>query len=126
MSVLTELLASAGSWTGTSTLQDPQTSGPDPSTSTAEVTSVLDGRFARIDYTWSYRGKAQAGSLLLGYDEKSGEVTACWTSIRRDANTPPWTPTTHPPQPRFERSPPTADRRCAVPSSRCSCWPARS
>jgi hypothetical protein len=78
MSVLSELLASAGAWAGTNTLQDPHTSGPDASHSTAEVVPLLEDRFARIDYTWSYRGKAQAGSLLVGYEEQSGEVTACW------------------------------------------------
>jgi hypothetical protein len=78
MSVLTELLAGAGSWAGTSTLQDPHTSGPDASRSTAEVVPLLGDRFARIDYTWSYRGAPHAGSLLLGYDAEAGEVSACW------------------------------------------------
>jgi hypothetical protein len=78
MSALTELLAGAGSWTGTCTLQNPTTSAPDQSASTAEVVSVLGGRFARVDYTWSYRGKPQAGSLLIGCDERTGDVTAAW------------------------------------------------
>ena len=63
MSALSELLAGVGAWEGTSTLQDPATHAPGPSPSTAQIQSVLDGRFARVDYTWSYRGTAQAGSL---------------------------------------------------------------
>ena len=46
MNVLDGLAASAGSWEGTNTLQDPHSNMPDDSSSTAIVTPVLGGRFA--------------------------------------------------------------------------------
>ena len=66
MSSLDALAACAGRWQGTSTLQDPMSGIADESASTAVVTPVLGGRFVRIDYTWSYGGDAQEGSLLAG------------------------------------------------------------
>jgi hypothetical protein len=78
MSGLDGLAALAGRWQGTSTLQDPNTGGPDESASTAEVTPIIGGRFVRIDYTWSYGGKPQEGSLLLGYQAKAETATGHW------------------------------------------------
>src|SRR5262245_15221692 len=51
---------------------------PEDSSSSATVTSVIGGRFVRLDYTWSYRGAPQEGSLLVGFDEKADQVTAHW------------------------------------------------
>jgi hypothetical protein len=70
--------AHSGSWTGSNTLQDPHSGKPEESSSTATLTPVLDGRFVRVDYTWDYQGKPQEGSLLIGYDPKSGEVSGHW------------------------------------------------
>jgi Protein of unknown function (DUF1579) len=78
MSALDGLAACAGSWRGTSTLQDPHAGKPDESASTATVTPVLGGRFVRLDYTWSYGGQPQEGSLLVGWQKKPGTVTAHW------------------------------------------------
>ncbi|HEX2076620.1 MAG TPA: DUF1579 family protein [Longimicrobium sp.] len=78
MSAFDRLIAAAGSWRGTSTLQDPHAGLADESASTATVTPVLDGRFVRIDYTWSYRGTPQEGSLLIGFQKKAGTATAHW------------------------------------------------
>lgn len=64
----------AGNWTGTNCLQD--TYVEDKSPATATVTPVLGGKFVRFDYTWSYHGKPQEGSLLLGFD--GAQVTAHW------------------------------------------------
>jgi hypothetical protein len=72
------LTAAAGQWSGTNTLQDPNTGKPEESPSTATVTPVLGGRFIRVDYTWSCQGKPQEGSLLVGFDPKSGEVSGHW------------------------------------------------
>ena len=78
MSILDALSACAGSWRGTSTLQDPGTIQPDTSPSTLTVTPVLGGRFVRLDYTWSYQDKPQEGSLLIGFDKEADTVTAHW------------------------------------------------
>lgn len=63
MSALDTLLARAGRWRGTSTLQDPDTGTPDAGPSTAVVTPVLGGRFVRLDYTWRYRGPKERGVI---------------------------------------------------------------
>ena len=78
MSALDGLAACAGSWRGTSTLPDPHTGMADESASAATVTPVLGGRFVRLDYTWSYDGQPQEGSLLVGWQKKTGTVTAHW------------------------------------------------
>lgn len=78
MNALDGLAACAGRWQGTSTLEDPHSGIADESASTAAVTPVLDGRFVRIDYTWSYQGKPQEGSLLVGMQKKAGIATAHW------------------------------------------------
>jgi hypothetical protein len=72
------LTAVAGNWRGTNTLQDPSTGKPEESPSTVTVTPVLGGRFVRVDYTWGYQGKPQEGSLLVGFDPKSGEASGHW------------------------------------------------
>ena len=78
MSVFDKLSACAGSWRGTSRLQDPQNNLADDSPSSMVVTPVLGGRFVRLDYTWAYHGKPQEGSLLVGRDAKTGELSAHW------------------------------------------------
>ena len=42
------------------------------------ITPILDGRFVRMDYTWEYQGKPQAGSFLIGYEMEVEKVTAHW------------------------------------------------
>jgi hypothetical protein len=76
MNPLDGLRASAGSWRGTSTLQDPHAGVADESPSTATVTPDPDG--VRLGYTWSYRGKPQQGSILFGVDG-GAVLTARWT-----------------------------------------------
>lgn len=78
MAVLDTLIACAGTWQGTSTLQDPTSGMAEESPSTATVTPVLDGRFVRVDYTWSYADKPQEGSLLIGYQPKAETATGHW------------------------------------------------
>lgn len=48
------------------------------SQSSMTVTPLLGGKFVRLDYTWAYQGAPQEGSLLVGFNPKSGEVTAHW------------------------------------------------
>jgi hypothetical protein len=78
MNIFDKLLACVGNWSGTSTLQDPNTGKPEESSSTATVIPVLGGRFVRIDYTWSYQGNPQEGSLLIGYEAELKVATAYW------------------------------------------------
>ena len=78
MNALEGLTTCAGTWRGTNTLQDPNTGRPEESPSMLTVTPVLGGRFVRLDYTWGYQGRPQEGSLLVGFDPKTGEVSGHW------------------------------------------------
>lgn len=78
MSALDGIAACAGEWRGSNRLHDPNTGGPDDTPSTLTVRPVLGGRFVRLDYTWSYQGKPQEGSLLLGHQPKAGTLTGHW------------------------------------------------
>lgn len=78
MNILDKLAAYAGNWAGTNTLQDPNTGNPDESSSTATLIPVLGGRFVRLDYTWSYQGSPQEGSLLIGYEAEANQASAYW------------------------------------------------
>jgi hypothetical protein len=77
MNPLDALSACASSWRGTNTLQDPHTWVAAESPSTAAVSPAPGG--VRLDYTWSYQGKPQQGSILFGIDTAAGAVTARWT-----------------------------------------------
>ncbi len=75
--MLDALLALSGAWQGRYQLRgDPSFDGD--SDSTAQVTPVLGARFVRVDYTWSDRGTAQEGLLLIGGEPKTGVVTVVW------------------------------------------------
>ena len=50
----------------------------DESPAGAEVTTLLGGRFVRMDYTWAYQGTPQEGSLLIGFMSGAAVVTAQW------------------------------------------------
>jgi Protein of unknown function (DUF1579) len=78
MNILETLTARSGNWQGTSQLQDPHTNAPEDSHSTLTITSILKGRFIRIDYTWAYQGIPEEGMLLIGYEEKTNTITANW------------------------------------------------
>lgn len=75
---LERLAECAGSWRGDNSLQDPMMNVADESPSTAAVAPVLGGWFVRMDYTWSYQGKPQEGSLLVGFDPEAGELSGHW------------------------------------------------
>ena len=77
MSGIDSLVGGSGRWKGTYRLLEP--SRPlQQSHSVASVTPVIGERFVRIDYTWSYDGQPQEGSLLCGYDRKRRVVVAAW------------------------------------------------
>lgn len=77
-SIIERLAACAATWHGTSTLQDPGRLAPETTASTLHVTPVLGGRFVRLDYTWSYQGAPQEGSLLVGFVPEEKTVSAHW------------------------------------------------
>lgn len=76
--MLDALVADAGEWRGSNRLHDPHTGGPQDSDGTATITPVLNGKFVRFDYTWSYDGKPQEGSILFGGEANSNAVSAYW------------------------------------------------
>lgn len=78
MGAFENLAEAAGAWRGTNVLQDPHAGKPDASASDATVTPILGGRFVRLDYTWSYGGAPQEGSILLGHDPKAGASSGYW------------------------------------------------
>lgn len=86
MNPLDALSACAGTWRGTSTLQDPHTGVAAESPSTASVRAAPGG--VRLDYTWSYQGKPQQGSILFGIDDDAGAVTARLTDTWHTGNQP--------------------------------------
>ena len=86
MNPLDALSACAGSWRGTNTLQDPHAGIAAESPSKATVSPVPAG--ARLDYTWSYQGKPQQGSILFGIDDTASAITAQWTDTWHTGNQP--------------------------------------
>jgi hypothetical protein len=68
----------SGNWTGISKLWLSPAEPARESPSDALVTVVGGGRFVRLDYTWSFDGKAQEGSLLFGFETKQALLTAVW------------------------------------------------
>lgn len=78
MSAFDRLIEAAGSWRGTNRLFNPHSGQAEESDSTAEVAPLLGGRFIRIDYTWSYQGAPQQGSMLFGRDRAANGYTYHW------------------------------------------------
>ncbi|HWG84997.1 MAG TPA: DUF1579 family protein [Deinococcales bacterium] len=72
------LLGLEGDWRGNNRLYYPHDEPAKETESTARVTPVLGGRFLRVDYTWSYQGQPQEGSMLVGHDPKSGKAAIHW------------------------------------------------
>lgn len=78
MAGLEPLISCAGAWKGTTILQDPKTNRPDESPGTLRVTPILNDRFVRLEYTWSYDGAPQEGSLLVGFDPNTQTISGHW------------------------------------------------
>lgn len=78
MNELSEILSLAGKWAGMYRLiLDLRTPARDSST-TATLSPVAGGRFARLDYNWEDEGKRQDGSLLVGFEKEESVATAVW------------------------------------------------
>ena len=78
MNGLNSLIARAGEWRGKNLLQDPETNQPEESVSTLTLTPVLENRFVRAEYTWQYRGTAQEGCFLIGYEADTQTISLHW------------------------------------------------
>jgi len=78
MNALAGLAASTGQWKGRKTLRDADYGIHEESASEMTVTPVARGRFFRLDYDWKFRGERQEGSLLVGHEPKSGELSGHW------------------------------------------------
>jgi hypothetical protein len=76
MASIDSVIKLAGTWTGTNRLWMMPGDPVRESASTATVTPVAKGGFARIDYTWSFEGKPHEGSLLVGIDKAKGRAIA--------------------------------------------------
>lgn len=76
--MLQTLARATGTWVGKNKLMDPMLNIAAESETSATVTPILDGKFFRIDYSWSYQGKPQAGSMLVGLDTNASETTIHW------------------------------------------------
>jgi hypothetical protein len=79
------LANAAGRWHGTNKLQDPHSGKEDETQSTATMTAESDRTF-RLEYTWSYHGKPQSGSLRIKVE--SDGVTASLTDTWHTGNQP--------------------------------------
>jgi hypothetical protein len=78
MGDLSKLKSAAGNYKGTNRLHDPHTNKPDDTPSNLNLTAILNGRFVRIDYSWSYQNAPQEGSMLIGFDSDEKLVTIHW------------------------------------------------
>ncbi|MEX2177296.1 MAG: DUF1579 family protein [Gemmatimonadaceae bacterium] len=78
MIALDALAACRGTWAGRNTLQDPSRGVSDESAASATVTPVLNGRFVRLDYTWSYKQTPQEGTMLVGFQKGDHTLTLHW------------------------------------------------
>ena len=67
-----------GSWIGENFVWEGLEQEPHESGIEAVITRVAQGKFLRIDYSWSIDGEPQSGCLLLGQETASREVTAAW------------------------------------------------
>jgi hypothetical protein len=75
---LDTLLACAGHWAGISHLQESPGAAGEDSRSTLDVGAALGERFVHLDQRWSYHGKPQQGTLLVGFDPESGAASVHW------------------------------------------------
>jgi len=78
MGDLSKLKSAAGNYKGTNRLHDPHTNKPDDTPSNLNLTAILRGRFARLDYTWSYQNASQEGSMLIGFEPDENLITIHW------------------------------------------------
>ncbi|HVL80544.1 MAG TPA: DUF1579 family protein [Actinomycetota bacterium] len=75
---MSDLIACAGSWTGTYLLRlNPDDPGVTSET-TVHVAPVLKERFVRLDQTWVWEGQQQEGTILVAHDPQASTVEMHW------------------------------------------------
>jgi len=80
MAVPASLTKLVGRWSGRNTLYVPWLNPPESkSEATANVATVVNGKFVTIAYSWADHGAPHEGLLLIGQHPKDGGVTASWT-----------------------------------------------
>src|SRR5688500_7534719 len=72
------LLACAGAWEGRNRVEVTPGEPVEESASRMIVTPVLRDTFVRFDHTWSWKQEPQIGSMLIGFDGKSGAASIHW------------------------------------------------
>lgn len=75
---LQTLIECAGEWDGINRLYVDPKGKPDESDSRILITPLLGKSFVRIDQIWSYQGKPQEGSMLVGFDPDAQQVSLHW------------------------------------------------
>lgn len=78
MTAFDQLKSCAGDWRGESQLVLSPGRPAEVSESTMAVTPILQGRFVRVEQTWSRNNAEQQGVLLVGFDPKSGALSGHW------------------------------------------------
>jgi Protein of unknown function (DUF1579) len=78
MGDLEKLKSSVGNYKGTNRLYYPPENPPDETPSNLNLTAILNGKFIRIDYNWSYQNAPQEGSMLIGFEPDEKLVTIHW------------------------------------------------
>ena len=78
MSIPDPLGGVTGAWTGTYKLWFNPADPPIESPTTADVEPAANGHFLVMRYDWSFDGKPHDGLILVGVDEKAGELNASW------------------------------------------------
>ncbi|UKT65195.1 DUF1579 domain-containing protein [Pedobacter mucosus] len=67
-----------GKWKGTSKTWFEKDILADDSSSEADISSILDGRFISYDYTSSLNGKPLSGKMIIGFDIPYQKFTFSW------------------------------------------------
>ncbi|NTE04528.1 DUF1579 domain-containing protein [Agrobacterium tumefaciens] len=67
-----------GNWSGITKTWFEKDVLVDESLSTAEITSILDGRFIIYDYESSLEGKSLTGKMIIGFDIPYQKFTFSW------------------------------------------------
>lgn len=78
MDRFSSLLQCAGAWEGVNRLYLAPEDPVDESATTLRITPLLHDTFVRVDQTWSWQGKPQEGSLLIGCDPETNAATVHW------------------------------------------------
>jgi hypothetical protein len=72
------LTAWAGQWTGTTRTWFDADGEPEETATTANITSILGGRWICIDYQGVAMGKPHAGHMIVGFHRDASEHEVAW------------------------------------------------